>query len=114
MKLWSTSEAIRFIIYALATYRIVWLLWRENGPGDIFDLIRYKVGIRWVNDQGWVATTGGVGRVLNCAHCLSGWVALLMLGAMLARINLLDLFALWLALWAVSRILFDIFAEESE
>jgi hypothetical protein len=53
----------RFVLGALATWRVAHLLAREDGPWDIVARLRAAIG------------EGGLGRALDCFHCLSLWVA---------------------------------------
>jgi hypothetical protein len=57
------SVWLRFVLAALATWRLTHLLSREDGPGDV--LVRFR---RWLGDGFW-------GRLLDCFHCVSLWVA---------------------------------------
>jgi hypothetical protein len=52
----------RFIIAALAVWRVAFLLARERGPGDIFGRLRRGAG-------------GVVGEGLRCVKCVGLWVA---------------------------------------
>jgi len=54
----------RFLIAALATWRLAFLLARERGPWDIFGRFRRGVG------------TGVVGELLKCVKCVGLWVAI--------------------------------------
>ncbi|MHA2163950.1 MAG: hypothetical protein ACXABF_16160, partial [Candidatus Thorarchaeota archaeon] len=44
----SVSDVFRLLIYALAVFRLTHLLWHENGPWAVFDLLRAKAGIKHV------------------------------------------------------------------
>lgn len=54
-----------FVLATLATYRVAHMLAREDGPFDVFALIRSKV-----SQDHWY------GRGLACVLCLSFWIAL--------------------------------------
>jgi hypothetical protein len=54
----------RFVLGALATWRVAHLLAYEDGPWDIVARLRAALG------------EGGLGRLLDCFYCLSLWVAL--------------------------------------
>jgi hypothetical protein len=51
------------LLWVLCTWRITHLLQAEDGPWDVIVWLRRKAGNRF-----W-------GRVLDCFHCLSLWVA---------------------------------------
>jgi hypothetical protein len=53
----------RFVLGALAVWRITHLLNAEDGPGDVFVRFRKRAG------NGWF------GSLLDCFYCLSMWVA---------------------------------------
>ena len=54
-----------FVIGVLAVYRVAHMLAREDGPFDVFSLVREKVG-----QDSWV------GRGLHCVLCISFWLSL--------------------------------------
>ncbi len=56
---------IRFVLASLATWRVTHLLAYEDGPGDIIVRLRARLGRRWA------------GRLMDCFHCLSLWIAAL-------------------------------------
>ena len=53
----------RLAIAILATWRVTHLLAREDGPGDVIARLRAALG-----SSLW-------GKLLDCFHCLSLWVA---------------------------------------
>jgi hypothetical protein len=57
------SPEFRFVLVALATWRVTHLLAEEDGPADI--IVR---GRRWLGDS-------AIGRAMDCFFCLSLWVA---------------------------------------
>ncbi len=60
----STAEFVtRFVLAALAVWRLTHLLALEDGPGDVVVKLRTKLG-----DTFW-------GRLMDCFYCLSLWVA---------------------------------------
>lgn len=59
------SDWLAFVLAVLATWRIAYMLAREDGPFDIFATIRAKVG-----QESWY------GRGLHCVLCMSFWIAL--------------------------------------
>ncbi len=56
------SEA-RFLLVALATWRITHLLAEEDGPGDLVARLRVRAG------------EGQLGSLMDCFNCISIWVA---------------------------------------
>jgi hypothetical protein len=57
------SPVFRFVLAALATWRLAFLLAREDGPGRIFARARDTLG------------TGFVRELFGCVKCLGMWVA---------------------------------------
>lgn len=57
-------EWLRFVLAALATWRISHLLAREDGPWEVIAILREKAG------------DGVAGKLLDCFYCLSLWVAI--------------------------------------
>ena len=53
----------RFVLAALATWRMTHLLAREDGPANIIARVREKLG------------SGLWGQLMDCFYCLSVWVA---------------------------------------
>lgn len=59
------SSAIwRFILSALAVWRVTHLFAEEDGPGDLIVRVRSRLG------------TGFFGRLMDCFFCLSLWISL--------------------------------------
>jgi hypothetical protein len=75
---------LRFVLTALATWRLTHLLALEDGPGDLVVKLRKRLG------------TSVVGRMMDCFHCLSLWVAA-PLSVLVVR-DPWDLLLVWLAL----------------
>jgi hypothetical protein len=75
---------IRFVLAVLATWRMTYLLAREDGPADLIVRFRRRLG------------SGFAGRLMDCFYCLSLWVAA-PLSAWVAR-NAADAAVAWLAL----------------
>lgn len=57
-------QSLRFVLAALAVWRLTHLLAHEDGPWDVFRRLR--------------GATAGIpgGRLLSCFYCLSLWLAL--------------------------------------
>lgn len=58
-----THSPARFVLGALATWRITHLLAEEDGPADVVVRARVRMG------------TGRLGSLMDCFNCLSMWVA---------------------------------------
>jgi hypothetical protein len=59
----STSFETRFLLAALATWRLTHLLAEEDGPADLVVRLRARAG------------SGQLGSLMDCFYCLSIWVA---------------------------------------
>jgi hypothetical protein len=57
-------DPLRFLILALAVWRVTHLIQAEDGPWDVIFKIR-----KWVGN-------GFVGSLMDCFYCLSIWVAI--------------------------------------
>lgn len=64
-----------FFLLALAVWRISSLLVNENGPFDIFQRLRFSVGVRWHGASSVPETE--LAKVFLCLWCMSFWVGLL-------------------------------------
>jgi hypothetical protein len=58
-----THSQARFLLAALATWRVTHLLAEEDGPGDVVVNVRARLG------------AGQLGSLMDCFNCLSIWVA---------------------------------------
>lgn len=74
----------RFVLAVLATWRITHLLAKEDGPADLVVRLRVKLG------------EGFFGKLMDCFHCLSVWVAAPL--ALFVSRKPLDVLLTWLAL----------------
>lgn len=74
----------RFLLGALATWRLAHLLAAEDGPGDVVVRLRRRAG------EGWA------GRLMDCFYCLSVWTAAPVTAAIARRPREAPL--IWLAL----------------
>ncbi len=57
------SYAARFVVGALATWRVTHLLVEEDGPADAVVRLARRAGDSWV------------GQAMDCFYCLSVWTA---------------------------------------
>jgi hypothetical protein len=83
------SVFFRFLIAALATWRVAFLLARERGPWNIFGRLRRRVG--------------GVAELVGCVKCVGLWIA--MPFALFVRGDWLELVVTWLALAGVAALI---------
>jgi hypothetical protein len=74
----------RFVLAALATWRVTHLLAKEDGPADLIARFRARLGSRFL------------GKLMDCFYCLSFWIAAVM--AFLVSSKLLDWLLIGLAL----------------
>ena len=63
----------RFVLAALATWRVTHLLAEEDGPADVVVRLRRRAGSSWAGD------------LLDCFYCLSVWVAALFTAGLAGR-----------------------------
>jgi hypothetical protein len=77
----------RFMIAALAAWRLAFLLARERGPWNVFGRLRRGVG------------SGIVGELLSCVKCVGLWAAVPF--AFFVRGDWWELVVVWLALAGV-------------
>jgi hypothetical protein len=80
----------RFVIAALATWRLAFLLARERGPWNVFGRLRREVG-------------GIVAELLSCVKCVGLWVAIPF--AFFVRGDWVELIVIWLALAGVTALI---------
>lgn len=76
--------ALRFVLAALASWRISFLLVREDGPGDVVRTLRERVG------------SGVLGRLLGCVKCTGVWTSIPF--AFFVGGSAMELLVTWLAL----------------
>ncbi len=79
-----SEPGFRFLLAALATWRVTHLLAHEDGPADI--VFRFRA---------WLGNTFA-GRLMDCFQCLSLWVAAA--GALCLTLKPADWVLTWLAL----------------
>jgi len=80
----------RFLIAALATWRLAFLLARERGPWDVFGRMRR-------------GASGVAGELLKCVKCVGLWVAVPF--AFFVRGDWWELVVIWLALAGVTALI---------
>lgn len=85
------SVELRFVLAALASWRISFLLVREDGPWGIVAGLR-RIGAR-----------GLTGRVLECVKCTGVWVSIPF--AFFVSDNVTELVVVWWALAGVTALI---------
>jgi hypothetical protein len=81
----------RFVLAALATWRLAFLLVREDGPWDLSARLR-----RWLGE-------GFFGKLSGCVKCISFWVAFPL--AFFVGGSWVELIVVWLALAGVTALI---------
>jgi hypothetical protein len=90
-----------FLILSLATFRISSLIAQEDGPFQLFEWVRGKMGVKR-DDMGEQYGTNTFAVGLICIWCNSVWVAFALTGLYMLS-NQVTLWAAWpLALSAVA------------
>ena len=64
---------LRLLIAALATWRLSSLLVNEDGPNDMFLIIRARFGTHLIRDDD--RPESNLGRLFSCVWCMSVWVS---------------------------------------
>src|SRR5262245_30806789 len=81
----------RFLLAALATWRLAFLLAREDGPWRVLAHLRNSVG------------DGFLGQVLGCVKCTGMWVSIPL--AFFVRGDWIELVVIWLALSGITALI---------
>lgn len=64
---------LELIILGLATWRISYMLVGEQGPYNIFEKLRHKVGVEYLDDgTPYIRNTWG--ELFTCMWCMSIWI----------------------------------------
>lgn len=93
---------LKFLIATLATWRLSSLLVNEDGPNDMFLIIRTRLGVHLIGDDD--RPESNLGRLFSCIWCMSVWVgAFIALVAITPYWVLLIPFALSAAAIAIDR-----------
>ena len=81
----------RFLLAALATWRLAFLLAREKGPWHLFDKFRRRF------------SRGAWGELFGCVKCLGIWIAIPF--AFFVKGTWVELIVIWLALAGVTALI---------
>ncbi len=102
------------LLTSLATFRFTILLSQEDGPGDVIATFRRKIGIeKMLQGEELVVTSNTIlGKLFLCPYCLSGWVALVLVGFLSLFPRLARIVTLWGAVWWLTNLLFDLLDDE--
>jgi hypothetical protein len=92
--------ATRFLVGALATWRVTHLLVEEDGPADLVVRLREQAG------------DGLIGQALDCFYCLSFWTAAPVAAAVSRRPR--ERLLTWLALSGAACLLEQATAEKGD
>jgi hypothetical protein len=65
---------IFFPMCVLATLRLSLMLMQDQGPFDVFEKLRFALGVRY-NEVGTRYAQSAWGRGILCLHCVSVWAA---------------------------------------
>ena len=90
----SNSElhvVFRFILAALATWRLAFLIAREKGPWEVFSRLRSRFTNAFYID------------LFSCVKCVGVWIAVPF--AIFVDGSWLDIFVIWLALAGVTALI---------
>ena len=68
-------EWLRWVLAGLATQRLVELIGLDDGPGDVFETIRERLGAYRLGPQ--LIPITKLGYLLRCPYCLGVYAALL-------------------------------------
>ena len=73
-------EIMRWILAALAAWRLAQFITLDDGPWDVMFLLRRRMGRYTLGpspeDAGYYQPVTGLGRMLECIHCVGKWTAL--------------------------------------
>lgn len=74
------SSLSLLILLSLATARLVRFLVHDSGPGCIFEIARFHLGLRHDESGQPIYRQGSAQELLVCHWCLSVWVAAALTG----------------------------------
>lgn len=64
------------IMYALAVWRLSYMLVWEEGPGNVFGRLRNYVGVKY-NAHNYPYGESFLAKLFSCLLCMSVWISLL-------------------------------------
>lgn len=96
-------QLVEFVVLALATWRIAYLVQFERGPFAVFSRLRERLGIEHDEDGEPVSWPDSEpGRLVGCIRCGSVWTGVCLVGLYLAWPLAATVLALPFALSAVA------------
>jgi hypothetical protein len=95
------ENVFELIIYSLFVWRVSSLLSREEGPYDLLERFRFRIGVRYDENSQRYGTTM-ISKAVLCLWCISVWVALLVSPLMSNSVNFHSYFINALALSAAA------------
>lgn len=93
-----------FLLYIFAAFRITILFSKDNGPYDVFDWIRYKLGVRTTLDSDGnpeLVSERFLGRLIICTGCFSGYVIAFMIPLFLLNIPIINYVVYFFGCWGI-------------
>ena len=97
---------LQFLILALATWRVSYMLVNEDGPYAIVARLRQLLGVRY-DEYSHAYGLSMPGKLLTCVYCTSVWVGIAYVIIYLVNSFMATVVALPLALSAVAIIIND-------
>ena len=88
------SPIVWFILLAFASFRLSWMIARQDGPFGTFEEIRNQFGKRVQTGKIYWMT---LSEFVNCPLCLGVWVSAILLIAVIFPAIVIKLIILWLA-----------------
>ena len=93
----TVTFAIRFLLAALALYRVAMMLTLDDGPFGVFDRMRLWLGKR-AADRDSHGLRWTMAEISNCPHCVGVWLALLFAPMVIWPNKITDIIIIILAL----------------
>lgn len=87
------GDWLSLVVLVLAVFRLTRMLVDEEGPGDVFALLRQWAGCYEYGHNGRPVTQ--LGRILSCPYCAGVWVAVFLVA--LSLIPYVSFVVYWLA-----------------
>jgi len=94
---------LRWVLAALATWRLAQFIVYDDGPFDLMFTIRRWCRRYEIGQDGM--SVSGVGRMLECEHCVGKWTALVALFLVLRPTLWGDILLGWWALAGIQSII---------
>ena len=100
----------RIALYVLAIFRVTMLFSKDNGPWDVFDFIRHKLGVVLTSDlkgNSWYESDKFLGRIIICTKCLSFYVLLFITPLYVFPNVIVDRIVYFLGVWGLLYLIFS-------